>query len=98
MSFIGNLSLASARVAISAPTTSWPIKVPPGPAVAGLPTSWNTAARRTMRSGGVAATTRRVRSEEHTSELQSRPHLVCRLLLEKKKNKLRAHYQHNLKE
>src|SRR2546429_4235558 len=28
---------------------------------------------------------RRVRSEEHTSELQSRLHLVCRLLLEKKK-------------
>src|SRR3989442_9547048 len=27
-----------------------------------------------------------IRSEEHTSELQSRPHLVCRLLLEKKKN------------
>src|SRR5690554_7502684 len=26
-----------------------------------------------------------IRSEEHTSELQSRPHLVCRLLLEKKK-------------
>src|SRR6266702_6590852 len=29
---------------------------------------------------------RRSRSEEHTSELQSRGHLVCRLLLEKKKN------------
>src|SRR2546422_6886833 len=29
--------------------------------------------------------TRRGRSEEHTSELQSRLHLVCRLLLEKKK-------------
>src|SRR5439155_21247108 len=29
---------------------------------------------------------RGVRSEEHTSELQSRGHLVCRLLLEKKKN------------
>src|SRR5690554_7097864 len=29
------------------------------------------------------------RSEEHTSELQSRPHLVCRLLLEKKKQKLK---------
>src|SRR2546422_8093312 len=29
------------------------------------------------------------RSEEHTSELQSRLHLVCRLLLEKKKTKLR---------
>src|SRR3989442_4673847 len=28
------------------------------------------------------------RSEEHTSELQSRPHLVCRLLLEKKKIKI----------
>src|SRR2546422_5471257 len=28
------------------------------------------------------------RSEEHTSELQSRLHLVCRLLLEKKKNKI----------
>src|SRR3989442_4308915 len=28
------------------------------------------------------------RSEEHTSELQSRPHLVCRLLLEKKKKAL----------
>src|SRR5690554_6984451 len=27
------------------------------------------------------------RSEEHTSELQSRPHLVCRLLLEKKKER-----------
>src|SRR5207253_11447869 len=30
---------------------------------------------------------RNVRSEEHTSELQSRGHLVCRLLLEKKKKK-----------
>src|SRR5690606_39563308 len=29
----------------------------------------------------------RLRSEEHTSELQSRENLVCRLLLEKKKNK-----------
>src|SRR3712207_7103647 len=29
---------------------------------------------------------RRLRSEEHTSELQSRQYLVCRLLLEKKKN------------
>src|SRR3989442_2201891 len=35
----------------------------------------------------------RFRSEEHTSELQSRPHLVCRLLLEKK-NK----YAHNTRE
>src|SRR5690554_7628125 len=42
--------------------------------------------------GGILATlglmdfiTDDLRSEEHTSELQSRPHLVCRLLLEKKK-------------
>src|SRR3989442_3337967 len=32
------------------------------------------------------------RSEEHTSELQSRPHLVCRLLLEKKKNEAGSAY------
>src|SRR2546422_5484747 len=36
--------------------------------------------------GGGAEVYRGVRSEEHTSELQSRLHLVCRLLLEKKKN------------
>src|SRR5690554_7484888 len=34
-----------------------------------------------------SATLSILRSEEHTSELQSRPHLVCRLLLEKKKKK-----------
>src|SRR3989442_9709048 len=33
----------------------------------------------------------RHRSEEHTSELQSRPHLVCRLLLEKKKQPAIVH-------
>src|SRR2546429_6978499 len=33
---------------------------------------------------------RRERSEEHTSELQSRLHLVCRLLLEKKKQRKRT--------
>src|SRR5436305_1065447 len=38
-----------------------------------------------VRDGGGQVT----RSEEHTSELQSRPHLVCRLLLEKKN----SHYQ-----
>src|SRR2546422_10236013 len=32
-----------------------------------------------------------IRSEEHTSELQSRLHLVCRLLLEKKKKKITHH-------
>src|SRR3989442_7146483 len=38
------------------------------------------------RSGAGEIPRRSVRSEEHTSELQSRPHLVCRLLLEKKKH------------
>src|SRR3712207_8342355 len=33
----------------------------------------------------------RRRSEEHTSELQSRQYLVCRLLLEKKKNNIEAY-------
>src|SRR2546429_5869448 len=37
--------------------------------------------------GGVTRATGAARSEEHTSELQSRLHLVCRLLLEKKKKK-----------
>src|SRR3712207_9535261 len=36
-----------------------------------------------------ATTAKAARSEEHTSELQSRQYLVCRLLLEKKKNKHR---------
>src|SRR3712207_8526652 len=45
---------------------------------------------RTHRSGGQTVVRRRaaaIRSEEHTSELQSRQYLVCRLLLEKKKKK-----------
>src|SRR2546429_5474113 len=37
------------------------------------------------------------RSEEHTSELQSRLHLVCRLLLEKKKKKI-DNYRHDVKD
>src|SRR2546422_4454799 len=48
----------------------------PSPPVAIVGTSW----------------ARGVRSEEHTSELQSRLHLVCRLLLEKKKKKLITMY------
>src|SRR3984885_9894346 len=42
----------------------------------------------TIRPARKRAATRR--SEEHTSELQSRPHLVCRLLLEKKKKRTGA--------
>src|SRR5437879_11095186 len=35
-----------------------------------------------------------LRSEEHTSELQSPMYLVCRLLLEKKKKRRKSHNQH----
>src|SRR3712207_8410241 len=43
------------------------------------------AAGRRQSFGRMADRRRGVRSEEHTSELQSRQYLVCRLLLEKKK-------------
>src|SRR5437588_9674869 len=48
--------------------------------LAGAPTASATRCRTTT-------STRRCRSEEHTSELQSHSDLVCRLLLEKKKKK-----------
>src|SRR2546422_5313902 len=43
--------------------------------------------RQLPRAQGEAAQRGEPRSEEHTSELQSRLHLVCRLLLEKKKQR-----------
>src|SRR2546430_5789790 len=52
------------------------IRIPP---VEGLPFEW--AAQRVARRHA----SKRLRSEEHTSELQSQSNLVCRLLLEKKK-------------
>src|SRR3712207_6995767 len=39
----------------------------------------------------IATSGGRIRSEEHTSELQSRQYLVCRLLLEKKKKHIKMH-------
>src|SRR5436305_4542022 len=54
-----------------------------GPNGAGKTTAFNVITRLyRLDSGDVVLP----RSEEHTSELQSRPHLVCRLLLEKKKD------------
>src|SRR3712207_7666603 len=55
------------------------------------PPSLSVAARHRLRAadqrrGGVVSLRWPVRSEEHTSELQSRQYLVCRLLLEKKKH------------
>src|SRR5688572_31984124 len=47
---------------------------------------WPTRSHRARRSvGSPCAAPESVRSEEHTSELQSQSNLVCRLLLEKKK-------------
>src|SRR3989442_3984721 len=48
----------------------------------------NLLGARRGRQFSVQSEWQKTRSEEHTSELQSRPHLVCRLLLEKKKNTL----------
>src|SRR2546429_4830852 len=53
------------------------------------------AARSAMPGGDLVALNTLVRSEEHTSELQSRLHLVCRLLLEKKKKN--PYFLHNPK-
>src|SRR2546422_1617977 len=44
-----------------------------------------------LRDARASAQGELLRSEEHTSELQSRLHLVCRLLLEKKKHKIPSH-------
>src|SRR2546429_5272287 len=46
-----------------------------------------------LQSSGMGIQQIHARSEEHTSELQSRLHLVCRLLLEKKKNNV-CHIRH----
>src|SRR3712207_8543480 len=48
-------------------------------------TCWLNAFQNYLLSRGAGSNTISTRSEEHTSELQSRQYLVCRLLLEKKK-------------
>src|SRR4051812_49672024 len=50
-------------------------------------------AHRAARLDDAAALARLLRSEEHTSELQSHVNIVCRLLLEKKKTKPHPHKQ-----
>src|SRR6266498_5643154 len=68
------------------------IRRPPRSTLFPYTTLFRSGAARTGRRDGAARVRRPrragpPRSEEHTSELQSRPHLVCRLLLEKKKKK-----------
>src|SRR5690554_7319623 len=74
------------------PPSAKPQPAPPAEAVAESRGSYRVAegdrlarARKSLEELDVAAGLEE-RSEEHTSELQSRPHLVCRLLLEKKKH------------
>src|SRR5438876_1518156 len=50
-----------------------------------------------INSEQVSVWTRELRSEEHTSELQSPVHLVCRLLLEKKKKKKKKRIRNDRK-
>src|SRR2546422_8129356 len=52
---------------------------------------WKAYVKKNKLPGGDSRVTNDPRSEEHTSELQSRLHLVCRLLLEKKKDEQRGH-------
>src|SRR5260370_28934706 len=59
---------------------------PPRPAVSGSAANQDSV-HRTARRRRSSSWQRLVRSEEHTSELQSHLNLVCRLLLEKKKKK-----------
>src|SRR5438477_4940317 len=56
--------------------------------------SGSSRSRRTRSRAARAAGSCTPRSEEHTSELQSHVNLVCRLLLEKKKNPLNADQPH----
>src|SRR3712207_7029919 len=60
--------------------TSSRMRASTAPACSARPCVDHAAAERASSSGS------ETRSEEHTSELQSRQYLVCRLLLEKKKN------------
>src|SRR2546430_11335427 len=58
-----------------------PCSAPPASAKNG----WDDQSARTAARSAICGRWKRVRSEEHTSELQSQSNLVCRLLLEKKK-------------
>src|SRR5258708_25830589 len=62
-----------------------PVPDEPPPENDAAPLPGRRSAPRTSPAGSAAISPSAPRSEEHTSELQSPDHLVCRLLLEKKK-------------
>src|SRR6266478_5741893 len=75
----------------SAPPSNWPIKPPASTAYTATCASVSIeSVSRNLSSYRFSMRTRFGRSEEHTSELQSQSNLVCRLLLEKKKKKLKC--------
>src|SRR3712207_8521693 len=68
------------------PTATWCVSRAGAPSSAGRASGTSTAR---------ASCTGSPRSEEHTSELQSRQYLVCRLLLEKKKKTITRQFDYN---
>src|SRR3989449_4427645 len=70
---------------IVVPRIGFPIR--PAPTTDASRSSSSAFAAHTAVATSSVANANTARSEEHTSELQSRLHLVCRLLLEKKKTK-----------
>src|SRR6266498_5456884 len=86
-----DLVLPSLWDAVCGPGADWAVRDENGKAIAFTPDfdrlwHWkdDLPDRRLACAGRHLARDAAARSEEHTSELQSRPHLVCRLLLEKK--------------
>src|SRR5574344_2241984 len=73
---------------LTSSTASWQPTTPTSASLAKARRCWGAPATPSRTTPACHATRRaKPRSEEHTSELQSPDHLVCRLLLEKKKRK-----------
>src|SRR2546422_8107515 len=87
-SLSATISARGRRGRAAPPATKPPLMAPP----AGAPAEGGSGpAAPAPRDASTASSAATLRSEEHTSELQSRLHLVCRLLLEKKKKKQHQH-------
>src|SRR5207244_10928047 len=80
-------SLSMANAGTSTECSSNSLSQPKSPDARGIPRVAEPAGISIMLELIEVATSLGLRSEEHTSELQSPDHLVCRLLLEKKKTK-----------
>src|SRR3712207_8561427 len=71
-------------------SASWSPRLVPASAWTSSTTAARKPPKKARASGWESSSARLSRSEEHTSELQSRQYLVCRLLLEKKKHEPNA--------